>query len=55
MSCEERLRALRLLHLEKRRPTGDLTALCRALRRGCRGRCQALLLGIDGRVRTAQI
>lgn len=31
--CEEKLRALRVLSLEKRRSRGNLTALCNALRR----------------------
>ena len=33
---------------------GDITAPCRALVKGRRGRCQALLLGTDGRVETAK-
>lgn len=32
----------------------NLTALCSTLRRGCRERCWALLMGTDGRVGMAQ-
>lgn len=35
--CEKRLRALRLPSVEKRRLRGNLTALCRALRRDTEG------------------
>jgi len=38
--------------LEKRRPRDYLIALCSSLRRGSRGRCQALLLVTNGRMRT---
>ena len=43
LSCEERLRTVRRLR-------GNLTTFCSSLRRGSRGRCQVLLLGIDGRM-----
>jgi len=42
MSCEKTLRTLGCPAL--RRPRGGLTALHSSLRRGSRGRCQALLL-----------
>jgi len=38
----------------KSRPRGDLTAVCSSLGRARRGRCQALLLGTDGRMGMAQ-
>lgn len=55
MACEEMVRILVLLSLEKRRSRGDLIAFCSTLRMGSRGRCQALLLVTNGRREMAQI
>ena len=49
MTYEERLRTLGCPSW-RRGGWGNLIALCSSLRRGSRGRCQVLLLGIDGRM-----
>jgi len=52
MSCVERPWE-GLSSLKKRRPRGDLTTSCSSLKRRSKGKCRALLLGADGRMRTA--
>jgi len=53
-SHEEWLRTFRLFYLEKRRSSGNLTALRSSLRRGSRERCWALLPQTDDRMGMAQ-
>lgn len=50
--CEESLRTLGFLCMEKRRLRDYFNAPCSSLRRGSRGSCRVLLLAADGRVGT---